>query len=299
MKPRKSLLTLAGNREKMREFERDKARYEAILLGIGDALVVTDPVGKVVFINKAFGEILGWKEGEVKGKLITDVLPSQDEYGRPIPLKDRAIFRALHSIKKVKSVTTQTHYYQNKNGGWVPVNITVAPVLLKGKLIGAIEIFRDITQDKAVDRVKTEFVSLASHELRTPLTTVKWYAEILLDGQGGDLSDSQRQYLQEINEANQQMIELVNYLLNMTRLELGTFVLQSSPTEVSKLFQEIIESLRSQLSAKEIKFRAKSGKMPLIMTDQNLLRIVVRNLLVNAIKYTPRKGNTRSSSNKS
>ncbi len=280
-------------RERTHELERTKAKDEAILLGIGDALVVTDPAGRIALTNRAFKEMLGWREAEVRGKLLTDVVPSQGEHGTPIPPARRALLRALRSGKKVRSLATETHYYRHRNGSWVPVNITVTPVLLQGKLIGAIEIFRDITSEKAIDQVKTEFVSLASHELRTPLTTIKWYAERLLDGGIGKLSLAQHQHLLEIYQANQQMIELVNALLNVSRLELGTFMLEPRPTDVRTLVRQIIVELQPQLTAKTLRLEQRYAKVPRLLVDRNLLRIVVRNLLVNAVKYTPSSGRVK------
>lgn len=78
----------------------------------------------------------------------------------------------------------------------------------------------DITHEALVDRQKTEFVSIASHQLRTPLTAVSWYTEMMLQGDGGKLSPSQKKYLNEIYQSNQVMIELVSKLLNVSRIEL-------------------------------------------------------------------------------
>jgi len=78
----------------------------------------------------------------------------------------------------------------------------------------------DITHEALVDRQKTEFVSIASHQLRTPLTAVSWYTEMMLQGDAGKLSPSQKKYLNEIYQSNQVMIDLVSKLLNVSRIEL-------------------------------------------------------------------------------
>ncbi len=80
-------------------------------------------------------------------------------------------------------------YFVRKDGTRFAASVTVTPILLKGELVGAIQIFRDVTQEREIDRVKSEFVSLASHQLRTPLSTINWYAEMLTAGDAGTLTD--------------------------------------------------------------------------------------------------------------
>jgi signal transduction histidine kinase len=102
---------------------------------------------------------------------------------------------------------------KRKNGELYDVIASISPILDKNnevKYFVALE--RDITKEKAVDRAKSEFVSLASHQLRTPLSTVNWYAEMLLDGDAGKLNATQKDYLEEIEKGNKRMIELVNAL---------------------------------------------------------------------------------------
>lgn len=98
----------------------------------------------------------------------------------------------------------------------------------------------DITQEALVDRQKTEFVSIASHELRTPLTAVSWYTEMILDEKNNKLSNSQKKYLREIYQGNQVMIELVNKLLNVSRIELGTLKVESKETDISRIALDVL-----------------------------------------------------------
>jgi signal transduction histidine kinase len=112
--------------------------------------------------------------------------------------------------------TTGTTYYNMRNdNSKFPVSITVTPVILAGKVIGTIKVFRDITYEHEIDKAKTEFVSLVSHQLRTPLSTVNWYAEMLLEGDAGELNIKQKKYLDEVYRSNRRMVELVNALLDV------------------------------------------------------------------------------------
>jgi signal transduction histidine kinase len=167
----------------------------------------------------------------------------------------------------------------------------MAPVVLNGKIIGAVEVLRDITKEKEVDKAKTEFVSLASHQLRTPLSTVNWYSEMLLTGDVGEVTPDQKKYLEEIYHGNQRMVDLVNTLLDVSRIEMGTFIVESKATNMTKLAQGVIDEHKLQISEKKIKFTHVFNKnIPFIQADPKILRMVIQNLLSNAIKYTPQGG---------
>src|SRR3989338_4600056 len=161
------------------------------------------------------------------------------------------------------------------------------PVVLNKKVIGTIKIFRDITYEREIDKAKTEFVSLASHQLRTPLSTVNWYAEMLLAGDAGELNPNQKKYLDEVYRSNQRMVELVNALLDVSSLELGTFALDPQSVDVRELAQSVIDEQMPQINAKKIIFSFSYAEdITLMQADPKLLRMVFQNLLSNAIKYT-------------
>jgi signal transduction histidine kinase len=149
----------------------------------------------------------------------------------------------------------------------------------------------DVTREKEIDKAKTEFVSLASHQLKTPLTSINWYAEMLLDGDVGQLNAEQKRYVQDMYESNQRMVDLVNSLLNVSRIELGTFSVEPVPTNIVELAQSVIKEQMPTLTQKQqILTTHFADNIPLIPVDIKLFRMVLQNLLSNAIKYTPEKG---------
>lgn len=157
--------------------------------------------------------------------------------------------------------------------------------------IKAIGVSWDVTHEMEVDKAKTEFVSLASHQLRTPLSAINWYAEMLVAGDAGKLNKEQKQYVQEIYNGNQRMVELVNSLLNVSRLELGTFAVEPELLDIKMLAEETVRQIKPDVEKKKIKLSANYDKsLPKIMVDKKLTNIIVQNLLSNAIKYTPEKG---------
>ncbi|MCA9380795.1 CHASE domain-containing protein [Candidatus Dojkabacteria bacterium] len=272
-----------------KDLKQAQAKDEAVLLSIGDGLVATDQYGKIMLVNSRFENLLGWKESEVVGKLLTDVVPMIDENNKTVAAKDRTINKALKSeLKKVEKSSTVK--YRTKNGYDFPVSITVSPIISQEQVIGAVEVFRDITKEKEVDAAKTEFVSLASHQLRTPLTSINWYLELLLDEKGSKLTKKQKEFFHEIQIATKQMTELVGALLNVSRIELGTFAITPEPTDLTKLAESVVEEVSPIIKDKKLKVNLTKTKLEKVSVDPKLFRIVYQNLITNAVKYTPEEG---------
>ncbi len=272
-----------------KDLREAKAKDEAMLASIGDGFVATDHDGKIMLTNGAFETLLGWSGSEVYGKRLSDVVAMFDARGKEIPESERLITKSL--LPETTATTTTTLQYKRKDGTLFPVAVTTAPILLEGSTIGAVEVFRDITHEKEIDKAKTEFVSLASHQLRTPLSTVNWYTEMLLAGDAGSITDEQKKFLEEIYTGNQRMVELVNALLNVSRLELGTFVVEPEPTDIVKLAESVIDEQKPQINALKHRLDVDLVKdLPKISVDPKLFRMVFQNLLSNAVKYTPEGG---------
>ena len=269
--------------------QEEKAKDEAILSSIGDGLVVTDNDRKIVLMNAAAEKLTGRKFKQAVGSLWPEVLPAVDEDGKKINSSQIALKSALEQ-KSTVSVFSK-YYFTRANGTRFPVAATASPILVDGEPAGAIVVFRDITKEAEIDRTKTEFVSLASHQLRTPLSTVSWYAEMLLDEEAGKINKEQKLYLNEVYHANQRMVELVNALLNVSRLELGTFSINPSPVNFAEASRQIVKELEQKIIAKKLQVEEKyDDSLKSIPADQNLVRIIFQNLISNAVKYTNDKG---------
>ena len=151
---------------------------------------------------------------------------------------------------------------------------------------------QDITKEVEVDKAKTEFVSLASHQLKTPLTAIKWISEALGSGSPGTLTPQQADYVHKLHDENQRMIDMVNDLLNVSRIELGTLALQLTDVDVLELMRGVIDEQQHTADEKKVSIKLTSSpSLPhLTAADRNLARMVLQNLLSNAIKYTPAGG---------
>jgi len=391
--------------------EEAGAKYEAMFASIGDGLVITDKEGRTTFINKEGRRILSIGKSKIIGRIFSDLWTMEDEAGKELPYKKRPISIALRDAKEVK---TDDYYYvpTGGRGKKVPVSIAASPIILRGKVIGAIDVFsditkeknriielekfklaventsdhiiitdadgiilyankvaekitgyslkemvgkksgklwgglmpkeyyvkmwdiiknkkqdffgeitnrrkngekyeasidiapilnrrgeviffvgleRDITKEKSIDRAKTEFVSLASHQLRTPLSAIKWYGEMLMEK---DIQEKDRKrYLKQLYASNERMIELVNSLLDVSHIEMGTLEVKPKAINIIDAANAVVTELSYEIKEKNIKFKEVFGAdLPKINIDQKLIKIVFQNLLSNAVKYTPRGG---------
>jgi PAS domain S-box-containing protein len=267
-----------------------KSKDDAILNGIGDGIIVTDQDGNIVSINNATVEMLGVIRDELIGKSVTHVLKMVDDKDKEVPIQKRPMVQALSTGNKIINKQGETFYYLRKDGTKFPEGITVTPFVLDGRIVGVIEVLRNITLEKEIDKAKTEFVSLASHQLRTPLSTVGWYTEMLLSGDAGKINKKQKEFLDEVYKGNRRMVELVNSLLNVSRIELGTFAVDPVPSDIKEIAETVFDELVPQIKLKKLKIVKKYAKLGKINLDPKLIRIVFQNLLTNAIKYTQEKG---------
>ncbi|OGM32936.1 hypothetical protein A2803_05070 [Candidatus Woesebacteria bacterium RIFCSPHIGHO2_01_FULL_44_21] len=265
-----------------------KARQEAILASIGDGVVAVSDRGEVIFTNAQALSLLGVESQEMLGKHLISAIRAVDADDKPLQSEAHPMQQSLLRGRKIVSSSI---YFYKKDGTKFPVAVTASPVILMGALIGGVLVFRDITREKEIDRMKTEFISLASHQLRTPLSAMKWFSEMLLSGDGGALNDEQKVMVNNIYLSNERMIELVNSLLNISRIESGRIIIEPTPTNLKKLIDEVLVELAPKIAQKKHNVVVSvHGALPEINIDPKFVRHVYMNLLTNAIKYTGEGG---------
>ncbi len=138
---------------------------------------------------------------------------------------------------------------------------------------------------------KDDFVSLSSHALRSPLSVIKWYTEILLDGDAGPLTEEQRKYLTVIESSNQRAIDLVRSLLNVSRLDLDTFSISPVDMSIADVVEEAIVFLKKDASQKNVTVeKEEKGAIKNIQADKHLCFIILKTLLSNAVAFSPNAG---------
>jgi len=273
-----------GEKNKAEGMAVDLEKFKLAVDNASDHIVITDPEGIVLYGNNMVEKITGYTLEEALGKKAGFLWKK--------PMSHEYYEKLWKIIKKDKKPFVGQVTNIRKNGEEYEASISIAPVLNnKQHVIYFVGIERDVTKEKEIDKAKTEFVSLASHQLRTPLSTINWYTEMLLNGDAGRLKPEQANYLDEIYRGNQRMVDLVNALLNVSRLELGTFVVEPKDADIIKIAEVAIDELSPKIGERKIKFSKKYskgvGKMKL---DEKLTMIIFQNLLSNAVKYTPEKG---------
>ena len=289
---RQQALMLASTMTEDLNNERNKAeairqKDEAILASIGDAVFAIDPSGVITLFNPAAAKISGYQEHEALGMPYRDILPFiMEKTGKPdTHFIERALAGRPASMKGDVAL-------RRKDGKMIAVADSASPIRdSTGEIIGAIVIFRDVSKERELDRAKSEFVSLASHQLRTPLSAINWYSEMILSGDAGKLTKDQTEYMSEIYEGNKRMVELVDSLLNVSRIEVGRLKNEPQDVSMTDLADSLEKELRTSITTKHLKYdKATAKHLPTIYADPKLLRMIVQNLLSNAVKYTPPKG---------
>lgn len=271
-----------------RSADEQRARAEALFSSIGDGAISTDEFGRITRVNPVARHILGFKKSELIGQWFPKKIITVNADDEVVNLIDRPITRAFLTGRPIIEKT----YYRRKNGQKIPVAVNVSPILVDGKPLGAVEVFRDISFEQEVDRMKSEFISLASHQLRTPLSAIKTYSHMLAGGYMGKITPEQHISLETIINATDRMNELISTLLNITRMESGSLALNMRSLQVSKLTDEVLRELSLPATEKSITLSLKTaGTGPkTIKTDRVILKEIISNLISNAIKYTPKKG---------
>ncbi len=268
------------------ELIKHQAETTALFNSIGEGAISTDAQARINRINQIALDLLGFKKKDVIGQWFPKVIQAVTENGKSINMLDRPITKALLSGQAIVEKTN----YLRTDGQILPVRVTVSPILLAGRPVGAIEVFSDITTEQEVDRMKSEFISIASHQLRTPLTAIKTYTHLLASGFKGPLTDGQQEFMEIILGSIDRMNDLINILLDVSRIEGGKIEIVLKPTNIKKLVGEIVSELSNFASDKKIKIKVNGPDQALtVKIDQILTTEIIANLLTNAIKYSPPK----------
>lgn len=238
--------------------------------------------GTIDSANTAAVRLFGTGMGHLNGALFFDMLESEDQ-------QHLALLKEFP--RKGIPIHNEELFIRQKDGALIWVMLSVFPfndALGSKKFLITLV---DINAQKKVDQVKSEFVSLASHQLRTPIAAMKWNLELLRAKHSGELTATQGEYLKKFEKNLVRMDKLVSDFLNVAKLELGTFVTNNEAVSPSELMQELCEEYSEHAAAKEVTINTNlDTAIPPISTDPQLIRIILGNMVSNAVKYTPKGG---------
>ncbi|KKQ22034.1 MAG: Phosphate regulon sensor protein phoR [Candidatus Wolfebacteria bacterium GW2011_GWC1_37_10] len=289
-----SELAMLNILEDVRELEKslkeERDRDQAIISSIGEGLIVIDRDYKIALMNERAKELLGVSFEEAMGQNAKDIIKMYR--GEEIlPDKERPVEIMFKTGEPVKVILEDNFYYQTISKKKFPIILTTAPLWGRG-LIGAVVVFQDITEEKALSDSRNNFISVASHQLRTPLTSIRWYAEMLINGDGGKLNKNQNEFTNQIYSAALKLNETVNLLLAISRLEGKKMEMKLAETNLEFFVKDIIKGLKPLIKYKKIKVNVLFDKnLPKkINVDASILNQIFTNLLSNSINYTDDRG---------
>jgi PAS domain S-box-containing protein len=272
----------------LRKEQEEASRSQAILEAVADGVVVTGPDNRITFLNSSTTTILGFKTenvidqpldafGGIFGKAAGTWMQTINDWSN-----DPASYQVGDSYAEQLEL---------EDGRIALVHL--APVILQNDFLGTVSIFRDITHEVEVDRLKSEFVATVSHELRTPMTSIRGYVDILLMGAAGALNENQTHFLGIVKNNTERLNILVNDLLDISRIEAGRVTLSPQPLDLRDVAEDILADIlrRSQEENKPMAFSLDAAKkLPRVRGDSERVRQILGNLVDNAYYYTPENG---------
>jgi PAS domain S-box-containing protein len=268
------------------QISTEKIRLDAILRHSADGIMILAPSLKIETFNLALARLTGWTVEEAIGQHHEDVIKwASREPGMDLiravaggwPLSEAGVLYVEGDLRHVGGSTRS-------------VGVTYAPLFSgDGQLRNIIANVRDITKFREAEEAKTTFISMISHELKTPVSVIKGYASTLNRDDVVWDSETVERGLTVIDEETDRLAELIDNLLDVSRLQIGTFKLDYGPVALDKLAENVADMMRTQTAIHTITVDFPED-FPVIQGDDRRLGQVLSNLLNNAIKYSPKGG---------
>lgn len=276
----KALLNVLEDSEKARkQLAKEKELTTTIINNFVDGLIILDAQGIIQEVNQKAQTVFQIKESDVQGQPIIIL--------RKYPLIAPAV-KLIFPRRHVALIHEKD--FSPKPGLTFEVN-TVA-LESRGVNLGFLIVFHDVSREKHIQKMKTDFVSIVAHQLRTPLSAIKWSIKMILDGELGKISPQQKDWLDKTYQSNERMITLVNDLLNVSRIEEGRFLYNLQESDLREIIENVIHNDAEIIQRKHLKvsFRGKTKKIPKVKVDAEKIQLAIQNLVTNAIHYTPAGG---------
>ena len=275
---------LEDTKEARRKAEEEKTKTQEIIASLTDGLLVFDEKNCLSLMNPQAESLLRIKNKETAGKSTVQLLtvPKMRNLAQLLGKEIKNLFREELRLKE----------------NFV-LEISTIPLKADELKIGSLVILHDISREKMIERMKTEFVSISAHQLRTPLSAIKWTLRMLLDGDLGKITSEQREFIEKTYESNERMINLINDLLNVTRIEEGRYLYKPTLSDIEQVLKYVIGPYQEEATKKGISFEFEKTKKkpPKVLLDVEKMRLAFQNLVDNAIRYTPSGGKVTVSIN--
>jgi PAS domain S-box-containing protein len=272
----------------LRTQQMEASRQTAILEAVADGVLVTDAANQITFVNASAERILNLTAARLEGQPLENFAGL---FGKTTHTWVQTVQDWSEHPSSQRSGETYAEQISLDNGRVVLVHL--APVMWQNEFLGTVSIFRDITHEVEVDRLKSEFVATVSHELRTPMTSIRGYVDILLMGAAGALTEGQAHFLDIVKGNTERLNVLVNDLLDISRIESGRVTLSMQMVDLHEVAEEVVADVlrRSQEENKPMAVILDAEqKLPRVQADPERMRQVIGNLADNAYNYTSANG---------
>jgi PAS domain S-box-containing protein len=264
--------------------DEQSALYQLMLESIGDAVLVLDKHKIITLVNSVGEHLLARKQSELIGKKVDDIIKFrfQDD---SVHFEKQEWSQALGGVNLTRLDIGMD--LVGVEGKPIPVSATISPIVSQNENIGTVITIRDVREERALEETRISFISVASHQLRTPLTSMRWFSEMLLEGDAGPITDQQRHFVQSIYQGTDRMINLVSLLLQIARVEGKRLKVDPKPTNLRFYTNDVVLALRPMFAAKNqtVEIYSEPENIPEIPIDQAIMWQVVQNLLSNANRY--------------
>jgi PAS domain S-box-containing protein len=275
--------TLQENQRLQEELASEQKKTEAILQGMAELLVAVDTSGRIISVNRMAEYILGKDRESLIGKSFDELLEADLPAGGELPLR---------KVLSTGNAAIDISYTIVGPLGKIPVLSSASPLYDNaGHLIGAVEIIRDISTLKALEREREDFVSMLSHDLKNPITAIVGSLDLVREGRLGPINKDQREFIEAAEESCSEMVEMINSLLDIHKFEAGRMVMRFNLEKPQHLLEKMVTQYSTAAEKGEIRLSfVIAPALPECNLDRTTFIRMIGNLLSNALKFTPEKG---------
>ncbi len=268
--------------ERGRSLREVAQRSDLLVNSVGDGIYGVDRFGRITFVNPAASQVLGHAQHELIGLNAHEAFHAPAADGTAYPFDACYIAEA---VRDQDVTSAEEDRYLRADGRIVPVEVTASPLIADGASIGAVVVFRDVTQRQEVDRMKSEFVSMVSHELRTPLTAIRGSLGLIAGGALGEVSAPAARMVDIALVSCERLTRLINEILDIERVESGVLSFDVEPHSARGLIDNAVGQV--QVLAAEAGVPVTVGEVEgEVLADADRVVQTLLNLLGNAIKFS-------------
>ncbi len=273
------------NAELYTNLQLEKQRLDVIFRSSTDAIYMADRDRRVVAFNPAAELLTGWTADEAIGQPCATIFPADDAAQPSLSDATQQVLVECASKSGVIDSTVVTRHGDRRHVG---VSFAYVPAS-NGEGPFALAIVRDMSHQKEVERLKSDFISMVSHELRTPLAVIKGYAATLLNANLNLEPQRQQRFIRGINDASDRLTRLIDNVLSVSRMESGRFKLNVQTVDLGEVVRKVATSMRSSTGGQVLHYVVPSEGV-VVHADRDQIEQVLVNLVSNAIKYSPDGG---------